>query len=252
MNNPFSLTGQRILVTGATSGIGRCCAIELSRLGASIVAVSRRETELEKTLGLLDGAGHQLCPIDLSAGEDLSNWMKVLAAQTGPFNGLVHAAGVAKIMPVRATTPTLFHDVISINLQTAYFLAKAFRQPTVRAERGSVVFLGSVMSLVGQPGLTAYSASKGALVPLAKSLALELASESIRVNVVAPGQVHTPMMSGSENAIPEAAMDAIRAGHPLGIGRAEDVAYATAYLLSNAARWVTGTTLVVDGGYTSA
>ena len=251
-DNPFSLVGKTILVTGASSGIGRSCAVEFSKLGARLILVARRDEQLRETLLLMAGDGHHIEPYDLTRGEEIVPWMKALAMKTGLLDGLVHAAGIYTTLPARATSQDTFRRIISINLESAFFLCKAFRQRGVRNHTGSVALIGSVMSLVGQPGISAYCASKGALVTMAKSLALELAGEKIRVNVIAPGHVHTPMSEAVENTLPEEALKVIRANHPLGTGRPEDVAYAAAFLLSEAGRWITGTTLVVDGGYTAA
>jgi len=251
-NNPFSLAGKRILITGASSGIGRCCAIVLSKLGAEVILVARRPDQLNETLNLMSGSEHHVVPFDLTCAEGIVTWMKSLCVKIGPIDGLLHSAGISTTMPIRATTREMFGNIISINLESGYFLAKAFRQKGVRASMGSIVLIGSVMSLVGQPGLTAYSASKGALITLAKSLALEFAAEGIRVNVVAPGHVETPMAKMVEISLPDEALKVIKANHPLGPGTPDDVAYACGYLLSDASRWVTGTTLVVDGGYTAA
>ena len=246
------MEGKRILVTGASSGIGRSCAIELSKLGASIIIVARRKNHLEETLSMMSGSSHSVAPFDLTTGEKIVTWMKELCRDSGPVDGLLHSAGISFTLPIRATTQDMLASVISANLESSYFLAKALRQKGVRSISSSLVMIGSVMSLVGQPGLTAYSASKGALITLAKSLALEFAAEGIRVNVIAPGHVHTPMADTVEKSLPEEAVKKIAASHPLGVGKPEDIAFACAYLLSDAARWVTGTTLVVDGGYTAS
>jgi NAD(P)-dependent dehydrogenase (short-subunit alcohol dehydrogenase family) len=251
-DNPFSLLGKTILVTGASSGIGRSCAVEFSKLGARLILVARRDEQLKETLRLMAGDGHHIEPYDLTRGEEIVSWMKALAMKTGLLDGMVHAAGISTTLPVRATSQDTFRHIISINLESGYFLCKAFRQRGVRNHTSSVALIGSVMSLVGQPGLSAYCASKGALLTMAKSLALELAAEKIRVNVIAPGHVQSPMAEAVERSLPEEAMKALRANHPLGTGRPEDVAYAAAFLVSEAGRWITGTTLVVDGGYTAA
>lgn len=252
MNHPFSLTGKRILVTGASSGIGRACAVELSKLGAQVILLARNKERLEETLGLMAGEGHILEIFDLSRSEEFVSRLKILTVSVGVVDGVVHCAGISITLPIRATDGETFRKMITTNLESAYFLCKAVRQKGVRSQTVSIVLIGSVMSLVGQPGLSAYCASKGALLTLTKSLALELASEKIRINVIAPGHVHTPMAQAVESSLPEEAMKVIRSNHPLGVGRPEDVAYAATYLLSDAAAWVTGTTLVVDGGYTAA
>ncbi len=250
--DPFSLAGKRILVTGASSGIGRACAIEMSHRGAEVLAVARREAELSETLSMLTGSNHRSFVFDLERVDTINSWMNEVASQTGAIDGIIHCAGIFKTMPLRGVSAEAFRSIMQINVEAGFFLAKAFRQKNVRAASGSIVFMGSVMSLVGQPGLSAYCTSKGALVSLTKSLAIELAPEKIRVNLIAPGQVETPMMHQSTGTVPEASVEAIRKSHPLGIGQAEDVACACVYLMADAAKWVTGTTLVVDGGYTAA
>lgn len=252
LTHPFSLEGKRILVTGASSGIGRSCAIELSKLGAQIILVARSQTRLEECLGCLSGVGHIIEVFDLDCGEKIVEWLKSLSQRTGAIDGLIHAAGMTKTMPIRAMNQASYDQILKINLESSYFLAKAFRQKGVYAKSSSLLFIGSVMSVVGQAGLSAYCASKGALVTLAKSLAIEFSNEGIRVNVIAPGLVKTPLVDAELNALPSTALDALNARHPLGIGKPEDVAYASAFLVSDASRWITGTTLVVDGGYTAA
>ena len=251
-SNPYSLADKRILITGASSGIGRSCAVELSRLGAQIILVARSAKQLEETRASMQGVIHHVERFDLTCGERVVPWMKELSRKIGTIDGIVHSAGVFLAMPIRATTQEMFEKIISANLTSSYFLAKAFRQRGVKGPKGSMVFIGFVMSFVGQPALSAYCCSKSALTALSKALALEFASEGIRVNVVAPGSVSTPMAKIGETTLPEAAFKEIESKHPLGIGAPEDIAYACGYLLSDASRWVTGTTLVVDGGYTAA
>lgn len=138
-----------------------------------------------------------------------------------------------------------------VNVVAASALAKGFRQRGVFVEGGSIVLLSSVMGLVGQPGQSLYSATKGALVAMTRSLALELAREQIRVNCVAPAVVMTGMSEQLKQNVSPEQFAQITAMHPLGLGRGEDVASAVAFLLADTARWITGTTLVVDGGYTA-
>ena len=247
----FRLDGKRILITGASSGIGKACAIEMSRRGASILLAGRNTRQMRADMELLHGTGHSLAAIDLSSDVDLADWVRAQANDFGPFDALVHSAGITKTLPVRAVDPGLYREMMAINLDAAYFLSKGFRMRNVSRANASIVFMGSIAGLVGQAGLSAYCATKGALISLAKSLAIELAREQIRVNVIAPGMIETPLLEAERAGLPDGRMQELIGQHPLGLGRVEDVAYAATYLCSDAARWVTGTTLVVDGGCTA-
>jgi NAD(P)-dependent dehydrogenase (short-subunit alcohol dehydrogenase family) len=153
--------------------------------------------------------------------------------------------------PLRITTGANLEELMRVNVTAAFALARAFRQKGVSSPGSSLVFLSSVMGIVGQSGQTAYSASKGALISLTKSLALELSRENIRVNCVAPALVRTEMSNKMLQALTPDQVTQIEAMHPLGIGAPRDVANAIAFLLADTGRWITGTTLVVDGGYTA-
>lgn len=248
--NPMSLAGKTILVTGASSGIGQETAVVLSKLGAAVVLVGRSAERLAATREMLDGDGHRSELYELS-NSNTSEWMKSLVTEIGPLHGLVHSAGVYVMKPMRLLGNADIQKVMDINLTAGLALLRAFRQKGVYHPGGSsVVLLSSVMGLVGQPALGAYCASKGAVIALAKSVALELARDSIRVNCVAPGQLETPMAGQFTGLAPEQ-LDMIRASHPLGLGTPRDVAHAVAFLLGDTGRWITGSTLVVDGGYTA-
>ena len=253
MRNPMDLSGRTILVTGASSGIGRETCVVLAELGARLVLVGRRPEELECTRSSLAPGDHRVESCDLVNLEAIPGWLKSLADAVGPLDDLVHSAGVHFTLPLRATTVRQFDDLMRINVDAAFMLAKGFRQKNVRRSGSSagIVFLSSVMGLIGQVGISAYSASKGALVSMAKSLALELAREGIRVNCVAPGVVRTRMAENAEQVLTAEQYQTIEGLHPLGTGTPRDVAHAIAFLLADTGRWITGTTLVVDGGYTA-
>ena len=251
MFNPMELTDRTILVTGASSGIGRDASILLSRLGARLILVARNEDQLHKTASELEGLSHRVETYDLSNAEAIPTWLKSLAQETGPLDGLVHSAGIQVNGPLRFLRAEDIDKVMQINFTSAIHLAKGFRQKKVCSSPSSVVFLSSVMGLVGQAGASNYAASKGALVALTKSLAMEFASEGIRVNCVAPGCVQSRMFERLLEPIPADQVAAIKAMHPLGIGSTADVANAIAFLIADTGRWITGTTLVVDGGYTA-
>ncbi|SHH77245.1 SDR family NAD(P)-dependent oxidoreductase [Desulfofustis glycolicus] len=251
MINPMELENHTIMVTGASSGIGRDVSILLSLLGAKLVLVGRNQEELKKTQELLDGPLHHHFSFDLSESETIAPWMKNVADETGPFDGLVHCAGIQITKPLRSLTSSDIEKVMQVNVNAAFGLLKGFRQRSVCAKPGSIVLIASVMGLVGQAGVTAYSASKGALIALAKSSALELARENIRINCVAPAHVSTEMAEQLMLQLTEDQVQAIKDMHPLGVGTPRDVANAIAFLLADTGKWITGTTLVVDGGYTA-
>jgi NAD(P)-dependent dehydrogenase (short-subunit alcohol dehydrogenase family) len=251
MINPLDLTGQTILVTGASSGIGRETARLISQLGARVVLVGRNEERLAETLRSLDGGGHRVEPLDLTLVDEIPRWLKNISASSGPLHGLVHSAGIHKLRPLRVLSAKTAEDILRINVGAAIGLAKGFLQKGVCVPPGSIVFLSSVAGLTGQSGMAAYAASKGAIVALTRALAVELAGESIRVNCVAPGVVATEMGQSLLGMLTPEQSAALEAMHLLGFGSARDVSYAIAFLLAETARWITGTVLVVDGGYTA-
>jgi NAD(P)-dependent dehydrogenase (short-subunit alcohol dehydrogenase family) len=245
------MTGHTVLVTGASSGIGRGTSRLLSELGARIILVARDRERLEKTASALAGVGHQVEPFDLTLVDEVPVWLKQGADRWGLIDGVVHCAGIEATVPLKLWSATLSDRVMKINVYASLALAKGFRQQGVHNRPGSIVFMSSVAGLVGVTATSTYSASKAAVVGLTRSLALELARDDIRVNCVAPGIVQTEMVEGVSRLFTEQQLAGISARHPLGIGEPRDVAYAIAFLLGAASSWITGTTLVVDGGYTA-
>jgi NAD(P)-dependent dehydrogenase (short-subunit alcohol dehydrogenase family) len=247
----MDLTGAVILVTGASSGIGRETAILLSSLNARLVVVGRNRERLDQTMAALTGDGHHAEEFDLSQVAEVPQWVKRIAAEVGPLQGIVHAAGVQQTTPVRFLSPLALDELLRTNLSSAIMLVRGFCQKNCSTSGGSIVFVSSVMGLVGRPGLSGYSASKAALIGLARSLALELAQQRIRVNCVAPAFVETEMLLRLREELPEGELARIEAAHPLGFGTPRDVAHSIAFLLAETGRWITGSTLVVDGGYSA-
>ena len=251
MHNPMAIDGRTVLVTGASSGLGRAISILVSKLGGRVVLVARSEHRLAETMSLLDGGEHRVEPFDLNQLDAIPGWMKKLDSEVGALDGLVHSAGLHATLPLRVLKPSRLDELMKVNVSAAMALTKGFRQRGVRAEQGSVVYLASVAALAGSAGNAGYSATKGALVSMCRSLAVELATEQIRVNCLAPGWVPTELAAKAESKLEDAQLQAISDMHPLGLGRPDDVANAAAFLLADTGRWVTGQTLVIDGGYTA-
>lgn len=245
------LTNSRIVVTGAASGIGKATAILLSQLGATLICVDLPGSQLDETLTKLTGSGHSPHYMDLRDLDKIPVWLKETAA-SGPLYGLVHAAGLPCVLPLRVLTRVAYQDVLTINAEAALALVRGFQHPSVCCVNGaSIVLVASVMALVGSPAAAGYALSKGAVVGLARAAAIELAPRSIRVNCVAPGFVQTPMLGKISRRWTDAQRTAVEASHPLGLGEPNDVASATVFLLSREAHWITGVVLPVDGGYTA-
>ncbi len=251
MIGPMDMSHRRILVTGASSGIGRATSVLLSQLGAEVVLVARSEQRLTETAQRMEGKGHVVLPKDLHEADEIPIWMKQLVADDRPLHGLVHCAGIQQTKPVRFLKDKDVCQLMSVNFNSAVQLARGFRQKSVSVKPASLVLLSSVIGMVGQAGVAAYAASKGAIRSLTQSLAMEFAPEGIRVNCIAPGVVQTEMTESFRSTLSEEQFEAVRSRHPLGIGQPIDVAHAAAFLLADTGKWITGTTLVVDGGYTA-
>jgi NAD(P)-dependent dehydrogenase (short-subunit alcohol dehydrogenase family) len=251
MRNIMQMQGKTVLVTGASSGIGRETAILLSELGARVILAARNQERLDETRSRMEGDDHRIEPFDLAQADAIPQWVKRIVSECGPLSGLVHCAGENRILPLQITTVANFESLMHANLTSAVMLVKAFRQKGCASPGSSIVLLSSVAGIAGQPGITAYSASKGALIAFAKSAALELAKEGLRVNCIAPGYVKTEMGERLRDSLSPEQFQAIEQMHPIGVGTARDVAYASAFLISECGRWITGSTLVMDGGYTA-
>lgn len=247
----MDLSGRHFLVTGASSGIGRRTAALLHDLGAHLSLVDLDQAgleEIEKTFGPT-GKAH-IHVADLSDTVAIESLVADCVAIGGTLHGVVHCAGIQAIGPVRSLKIDTWRKIFAVNTEAALALSKAMASKKVYAgENGSIVFISSVMGSVGSAGAVPYSMSKAALEGMARSLALEFAARRIRVNCVAPGFVNTPLLERTEKMWDEDQRKAVEDQHPLGFGQPEDVANAVAFLLADTGRWITGSVLVVDGGY---
>ena len=253
VTDPFvDFGGRRLIVSGAGSGIGRAIAVELSRRRAAVVLVGRRQSALAETLALLEGSGHHVLELDLADADAIHPRLRRFVADTGAVYGFCHSAGRVQTLPLTANRPGHTRAMLDINLVAALEVARALtRREVMEPGGGAIVFIASIYGSRGAAGQIGYSASKGALIAAARSMALELARRNIRVNTLSPGMVATPMTAGALAALTADQVRRLQEGHPLGVGRVEDVARAAVFLLAPQTRWITGTDFVIDGGFTA-
>ena len=250
--NPFSLVNKVILVTGASSGIGAQCAIDCSRMGAKVILIARNEERLKLTLNRMEGDGHLILPFDLSSSDGLKETVKEVVGQVGKINGVVNCAGISSVTPLKLVTDDLLDQFFRTNVYAAINLSKEVTRAGNYDKEGgcSIIFLASIMGLCGEKCKTMYSATKGALIAAARSMACELAKNRVRVNVVSPGAIETPINAKLPHMADPELRKELEGKHLLGLGACTDISHACIYLLSDAAKWVTGQNLIVDGGYT--
>lgn len=243
MYNPFSLEGKTILVTGASSGIGRTTAIECSKLGAHVVITGRNAERLQETFNLLEGSGHMQILADLTDTESLEH----LVNEMPQLDGLVNNAGIGYNKPVTFIKSSDLDAMFDTNTYAPVMLTKLAMKKKKINKGGSIVFTSSIAALVENMGNAVYSMSKAAIMSFAKTCALEFAEKGIRVNSVHPGMVETKLIHGG--AISEDDMQKDMQNYPLKrYGRPEEIAWSIIYLLSDASAWVTGSQSVIDGG----
>ncbi len=244
MYNPFNLHEKTILVTGASSGIGRVAAIECSKMGARVVVTGRSRERLQQTYEALEGNGHLQYPADLTSDEEREELVDKLPL----LQGCINNAGIEEPKPVWFLKKADLEQTFQINTHVPVLLTQLLVKKKLLGKGASVVFTSSVAGVYcAAMGSSLYAASKGALNGFVKGAALDLAAKGIRVNCVNPGMVSTDMLKEvmTEELLTEELMH-----YPLKrLGTPQDIAYAMVYLLSDASAWVTGTNLVIDGGF---
>lgn len=235
-----------MLVTGASSGIGRATAVECSRMGASVMITARNEGRLMETLSMMDGRGHGVFIADMSDESDIER----LADSLPKLDGVVNNAGMVKTMPVQFINREDFESVLGVNAVAPVLLTQKLLKKKKIAKGGSIVFTSSVAGVNSAiVGNAMYSASKGAVSSFVRVAALELAPKNIRVNAVCPGMIDTGILEAG--AITAEQLRADMEKYPMKrYGRPEEVAYAVVFLLSGASSFITGTNMLLDGGFT--
>lgn len=247
-SNPFELTDRRILVTGATSGLGHAIALCCAHMGAEVIGVGRDAQRIAQTLGELQAISarpHRMVAAELTQAADRD---ALVAELGGALNGLVHSAGISRLSPVRMMTEQHLREVQAINVEAPFLLTQALLKKNLLAPEASIVFIASIAAHIGVAGVAAYSGTKAALIAMMRCLAMEVVKRRIRVNSLSPALVETPLLQATADIT--GTIDEERKNYPLGFGKPDDVAHAAVFMLSGASRWVTGTTLVMDGGLT--
>lgn len=251
MYNPFSLEGKVILVTGASSGIGQGIAITCTKMGATVVLNGRNEVRLRETYGQLEGEGHIIIPTDLSTQEGIDS----LVEKCPLLNGVVHSAGIPKICGVKHLSRSIIEDVVNVNEIAPILLTSGLLKKKKIQKKASIVFISSLAGVfTTNIGEAPYATTKSAISGFSKSAAYELAAQGTRVNAICPGMVVTHMVtSGNPDFDNEDTVKEMLSRYPMKrFGTPEDIANGVVFLLSDASSWMTGTNMVIDGGYSLA
>ncbi len=247
----MNLTSKVALVTGASRGIGRAIAVELAKQGATVFCTSTKEGGCDATLAAITALGNDVAAhalvCDVSQSESVAALAKDVLASAGKLDFLVNNAGITRDGLFLRMSTDDFDDVINTNLRGAFLVCKAFSRAMAKARFGRIINIGSVVGLSGNAGQANYAASKAGLLGLTKSLAQELAGRSVTANVIAPGFIETDMTAGLSDDVKSEMLKMI----PLSrFGQSSDIAQTVAFLCGDAASYITGQTLVVDGGMT--
>jgi NAD(P)-dependent dehydrogenase (short-subunit alcohol dehydrogenase family) len=253
--NPYqteSLKDKRILLTGASSGIGRASAIMLAECGAQLVLCGRDIERLNETKKYLNRPDdHGIETIDFKSVEQIAGDFEEKLKQYGAFDGVFHSAGISVLKPAKLLSDKDINNVLGPSLYAALALSKVFSKKSNLKDGGSIVFMSSVAAHSGQQGMTLYSSSKASIEGLTRSLANELANRKIRVNCIAAGGVDTEMHQKMVGTSHDDVVKAYEKMHLLGFGKPKDIAGLVVYMMNDISRWMTGSTVVLDGGYIS-
>lgn len=251
MINPMNLSGKTILITGASSGIGKATAILISKLGARVVMVARNEDKLKQVMDLMKGQGHTYYTCDLKEIDGIELFIKKIIDENGKLSGFVHCAGISVMRPLSMTNFEFLHDIMLINFYSFIEVSRCISKKGFFDEGMSIVGMSSIASTCGDKSQVGYSSSKAALDASIRVMAKELAVKEIRINSIQAGLIKTEMFNGFLKNLGIDENDSRFDNYYLGLGVPNDVANSIAFLLSDSSRIITGTSIVVDSGLTS-
>ena len=237
------LTGKHILVTGASSGMGRVFCQMIAHAGASVTLLARNEERLLQTLASMEGNGHDYKVCDLTSDGQMEEAISGMSA----LDGVVFCAGINDYVPLKFIKQEKINRLFQTNYFSEILLTQLLSRKRLLNKKASLVYISSLSSTLGVPGTLLYASSKAAINSAVKVIASELASQGIRANAICPGIVRTEMLKGTN--IDEETFTRQEAEYPLGLGTPEDVGHAVLYHLSDGSRWLTGQCMVLDGGY---
>jgi NAD(P)-dependent dehydrogenase (short-subunit alcohol dehydrogenase family) len=239
---------KNILITGASSGIGKATSVMLSEKGYNCILFGRDEEKLKNVKNLLVGHNHHIVIGDMT---DHNSFNKILDLNIN-FDGIVHSAGIIKLASYKYINQNDFSAILQINLLGPFFLTQLLLNTKNILDGSSIVFLSSISgNVVGSPGNLMYSSSKAALNGIVKTLALELAKKKIRVNSINAGMINSEMWSNSNNFIASKQLSNDMLKYPLGYGEVDDAAALVSFLISDDSKWITGAGILADGGFTT-
>ena len=249
MINPMNLSGKRILVTGATGGMGRETSIQLSKLGAAVVLCDMNDDALNDVFGLLEGEGHAKYCFNLNDVDAIDALVKQMVSESGPFNGFVHCAGIAPMRPLKMTKKEDIINVMNANLFSFIEIVRCITKKGCFVDGGSIVAISSTASIQGKQSKVAYSASKAGLDGAIRCLVCDLKKRHIRINSIMPCWVNTRMYKSYMEKYSETfEVKEIQEKQYMGVTEPIEVANTIAFLLSDATKTITGTSILIDGG----
>jgi len=249
----FNLENKIIVVTGASSGIGQQCSVSCSKLGASLVLFGRNDKKMKDTISKLEGSRHLFFLQDIKDMDKFETAINLAIKELGAIDGFIHSAGIQNTFPLRLHTKEIFENQFDVNVVAGFEACRIItKKKYFNISGGSLVFISSIRGLYGAANQIGYSASKGAVIAGARSMAIELANRNIRVNTVSPGMVEdTEMTKSIISKLSADWSEKNKSEYPLGWVNSCDVANTCIFLLSDGSKKITGTNIIVDGGFSA-